>query len=197
MVRDSSRLERSQDAAAPIVIECAPEMTPDAWADHINLLVNSSVSAVIQLGRVLSEAKIKLQHGQWQALFKSGKVQINLRVAQRIMAIAHNQALSKTTNSSCLPASPDVLYTLSRLPSDDVEAHILARRIHPGMTIREARQLIKPVTQPEKEKQPAGDFEYHVEELINTILLKLNKVPDHLFVDVIAAVIEHLQEVHD
>jgi hypothetical protein len=164
-----------RDAHSAPEIELVTDAMSAYWVPRINTIIVNCAEGWVQLGRELIEAKAKLGHGQWQALFRSGEVQLDLRVAQRLMAVARHEALAKTTNSSFLPPSPDALYALSKLPPPEIETYIVDRQITPTMTIAEARALGRP------ERPPAEpDFDSLVENLTPYLQRKLANVPQDL-----------------
>ena len=52
------------------------------------------------------------------------------RVAQRLMSIGSNSALSNATNSSHLPKALDAIYELSRMDPSDIEHGIESGAMH-------------------------------------------------------------------
>jgi hypothetical protein len=164
-----------RDAHSAPEFEIVTDATPAYWVDRINAIIRNCAEGWVQLGRELNFAKAKLNHGQWQSLFKSGKVQVNLRVGQRLMAVARHEALSKTTNSSFLPPSPDALYALSKLPPVEIETYIVDKQVTPTMTIAEACALGR------KEKPPVEpDFDTCVDTLTAYLKHKLANAPQEL-----------------
>jgi hypothetical protein len=116
----------------------------ELWAERITNAYGDSVSAIIEVGRQLVQAKQDCQ-GSWGELTgeTTGKplLPFGYRTARRIMAIANNAAISNRTHVSDLPASWGTLAILASLPADDIEAAIADGAIHPEMERKDAEAL--------------------------------------------------------
>ncbi len=129
---------------------------PVGWALRINGHLEKGVASWIMAGRDLITAKAQLVHGQFEALFKEGKIRIDERTGQMLMRCARNQALSKPHNHSFLPSALNTLHTLSKVEGTQLQAAIDAHKISPAMTTKDAKVLVaelvpakaKPATTP-------------------------------------------------
>ncbi len=119
-------------------LECVNDTMPTYWVERINQAVRRSAASLVAIGQVLLAAKGKLQHGEWEAMFKSGQVKLDLSFAQRLMKVARNAALAKAANLPFLPPSTTALAKLSQVPPSAVESGIAEGRINAGMTIADA-----------------------------------------------------------
>ena len=87
--------------------------TPRAlWAKRICAASRKTVAAMIQTGRLLIAAKAKLKHGEFIAMLRSD-LPFKERVAQHLMKIARNPAISKASNWSHLPVARSTLSDLA------------------------------------------------------------------------------------
>lgn len=146
----------------------------DREADRFESAMRKSVAAAIRLGKRLLEAKAALAHGEFGRLFADhpqaveGALRISPRWAQRLMSIAANRAITNATHASHLPADLTSVYTLSRLPEQELEAAIADGSVRPDMRREDVRRLL-----------PADDSEHHE--------------PDHEVVKALAPVSEQLR----
>jgi hypothetical protein len=97
------------------------------------------VEAIVARGEVLIEAKAHLDQGEWR-VFCAG-LPFSQRHAHRLRAIASHKTLANRTFMSSLPDSLVVLYVLSTLSPAVVEAALADGRVHPRMSIKDARRL--------------------------------------------------------
>ena len=89
--------------------------TPRArWADTIRAAWLKSVQGIIDTGKALTEAKHALPHGEW-LLMVSEDLPFKERAAQRLMAIAADNWISKASHGTYLPASWRTLAEMTRL----------------------------------------------------------------------------------
>jgi hypothetical protein len=117
----------------------------ELWAERITNAYGDSVSAIIEVGRQLVQAKGECGHGGWGELTgeTTGKplLPFSHRTARRIMAIANNAAISNRAHVSDLPASWGTLAVLASMDADDIEAAIADGTIHPEMERKDAEAL--------------------------------------------------------
>src|SRR5690348_15538977 len=95
-------------------------LTAAEYAERITVCWQKSVANVIEAGRLLTEAKARLPHGQFSKL----KLPFSDRTAQMLMRIAAHPVLADPKHVSCLPASWGTLYALTQLPTAEVELGI-------------------------------------------------------------------------
>jgi len=171
---------------------------PVYWEDRIIKAVAKNAFSWIEIGLEFLAAKKALKKkGDWERLFAAGKISIRLRVAQRLMAIARNPVLLKTTNSSFLPSSPDALYELSKLPPTVLEAAIAEHSVTPALTITQARNLAQAQQDSQnssgKPKQES-DFDELVDDSTKYLKAKLGHVDYALIRRIVPELIGVLQQ---
>jgi hypothetical protein len=181
----------AQDAAAAV----------GTWVTRINAQTKRSAEGLIELGRLLLEAKAALAHGEWEAMFKDGGLQLDLRFALRLMQVAKNGALTKTTNLSSLPPSLDALTKLSRLPAETIEEGIEKGTISPAMTARRAKEFVEEHREPNADppaKSPAR-FQYDaaLSYLVRPMVARLRHMPDEWRERLLSDLIRDLKRVLD
>jgi hypothetical protein len=120
---------------------CTPLRTADRYLEQLAALHVSGVKAILTKGGLLNEAKTKLEHGEWQALCR--RLPFSQRHAHRFRAIATHPTLSNRTFVAILPEDLVVLYQMSRLAPEIVEAAIRDGRIHSRMALQDARELTR------------------------------------------------------
>lgn len=111
------------------------------YARRIRARLTEAVEAVLDVGRMLIEAKKTLPHGELQAMTRED-LGWSPRTAQRFMAIARHPELSKATHASRLPASWSLLAELARLEPKRLEAAIADGSVRPDMKRTEATRLV-------------------------------------------------------
>jgi hypothetical protein len=93
------------------------------FANQITMAWQSSVAAIIEVGKLLAEAKRTLPHGEFGAMIEND-LPFGARAAQMLMAIANHRGISNTKHVSHLPASWGTLYELTKLGDDEFEARV-------------------------------------------------------------------------
>ena len=175
----------SESHQASIVCHGAgnPDKTKaEHWAAAINRKLSASVVSLIEAGAALKSAKSMLKHGEWQRMFAEKLVRIHLREAQRLMEIAGNAVLAKANNCSHLPTSVQALSALAKTDPVALQNAILAARVHPAMTIREAQgfQVENPTPGMVPKRVAVGQFDAkrslrHCQRILR---VELDKCPD-------------------
>jgi hypothetical protein len=112
---------------------------------EINEAVHSCKGWAVQAGLLLLSAKAKLVHGQWSAMFESGRLDVTVRVAEMLMKIAGHPTLANPKYFSDLPQAWSVLYELSKLPPQMLEGEIHKAAVHPDLKHVQARQIVQRV----------------------------------------------------
>jgi phage N-6-adenine-methyltransferase len=106
----------------------------DRWQD--------SAQAIIDVGRMLIEAREGLSGADWTALFENGKLPFRRATAVRLMQVARNERITECSRVNTLPPSWGTLYELSKLPEPDLRRAFDEGRIHPEMERRDVKALI-------------------------------------------------------
>ena len=84
------------------------------WASRISARWQDSVDAILDVGRLLIEAKGELPHGQWLKMFDGREVPFGKRTAQMLIKVSLDARLTNTKHASLLPNSWFTLYELTR-----------------------------------------------------------------------------------
>lgn len=131
-------MKQNNSQAPPGQQAVAREVHAEYWAERINAKCRACAGLLIQIGFDLIDAKERLHHGQWQRLFQKRLIPFCLRGAQRLMALARNPVIAKTTNWSFLPATERALYMLAKADPEALQRALTAKQITPLMTLEEA-----------------------------------------------------------
>jgi hypothetical protein len=91
-----------------------------------------TTESIIDTGRLLIEAKAKIEHGEFEDMIDA-QLPFGPRAARMLMAIAANPVLSDRNHGSVLPPSWRTLYELSRLDGQVLLARIEDHSVNPGM----------------------------------------------------------------
>jgi hypothetical protein len=83
-----------------------------------------------------------LPHGAWTQLWKSGGVRFSKRKGDMLATIGRQLSELDEQTSAHLPAGWNILYHVSMLDLDTIKRHANTGTIHPGLTLREAKQLL-------------------------------------------------------
>ena len=161
-----TRRSKVMELALPVVLA---DDSPEEWASRVTSAFTTSVSSIIEVGRVLRAAKRDLGHRRFLSIFKGrpGAVQTPVpfgeRTAQLYMKIAGHAILSNPKCISHLPPSLGTLAELARLEPVTVESYINLGRIHPEMTRVEAIALVirleQPTSSPSAIQTRAAEFD--------------------------------------
>lgn len=112
------------------------------WATRIAERWRASVEAILEVGRLLVEAKASLPHGQFGAMVDND-LPFNARTAQRLMAIASDGRIANATHVSYLPASWGTLYELTLISDEEFDRGIAQNIIRPDMERREIAERLR------------------------------------------------------
>jgi hypothetical protein len=109
------------------------EPTPPwrSYATKITAAWRQAVESIVETGKLLIEAKAKVDPGNWLKLAE--ELPFGERTAQRLMEIARHPILSNPTHGSHLPPSWRTLYELSKIDDQVLLARIEDHSVHPGM----------------------------------------------------------------
>jgi hypothetical protein len=121
------------------------ELTTDQWAATITSTWQQAVASIIATGRLLTEAKAALRHGEWGKMIE--KLPFSWRTTDYLMSIAGHAVLSDSQFIAKLPPSWGTLAALSALPEEEVAAMIGDGRINADMTRDDAADLVRQVKQ--------------------------------------------------
>lgn len=136
--RARSLMREAERSASIQVVALAPAAGSPSrvWAARIAACWQASVRAILEVGRLLSQAKQDLPHGSFGKMIESD-LPFGARTAQMLMAIAADNRLSDTKHVSHLPASWGTLYELTKLDDDQFERKIADGTIRADMERQE------------------------------------------------------------
>lgn len=121
------------------------------WTVRITRCWRQSVEGFFRTGSMLIQAKVALDHGQFQAMIES-KLPFGARTAQMLMAVAADKRLSNAKRISHLPPNWGALYDLTRLDDRTLEKHFKNGTICPEM---ERSDISTTVKQQNRERREA------------------------------------------
>lgn len=124
------------------------------WASKINVLWRKTAEQYIEMGRLLAEAKATMPASEWKILIDS-KLEFDETKAKKLMRIAANEGLTKSSNLNALPASFTTLYTLSQLEPKEINKAIARNDITPNMDGEDASDLVDMINPKEKPAKPS------------------------------------------
>jgi hypothetical protein len=116
--------------------------TRKEFATLINTSWRKSVTAIIEAGRWLIEAKAELEHGEFQQMIEDD-LDFGSRTAEMLMRIAAHPVISNAKYVSHLPPSWGTLYEIACLPVDEetLVSWMQSDIIHNGITRAEVKKL--------------------------------------------------------
>lgn len=112
------------------------------WIEQIRSFCEQEKSSTIELAKIVLAAKRKLHYGQWSQLWKCGRLPFSKRKAEMLMVIGRNLGSLDAQNSAHLPSAWNTLYYLARLERAILENLILDGIVHPGLTLKKAKEVL-------------------------------------------------------
>lgn len=106
------------------------------WAGLITVAWNKTRDGILDVGRLLDEAKGELEHGQFEAMVEKD-LPFGPRSARRFMAIRRDPRISNRTHESVLPANWGTLYELTKLSDEEFAEGVERNIIRPDMERKE------------------------------------------------------------
>ncbi|MBI3418003.1 MAG: hypothetical protein HY043_22160, partial [Verrucomicrobia bacterium] len=145
------------------------------WRAEIQERWAETATSILPLASVVLLARRSLRHGEWAALWESGRMPFSKRKAEMLVSIG--QGLGDLNANTCahLPRGWRVLYLLSKLDREILLREITNGAIHPKLTLNAARELVaclqgrltrKPV-HPGKIERRLGRFREFVHQTLN------------------------------
>lgn len=118
-----------------------PALTSHEWAARIGAAWRQSLDSILLAGRLLSEAKEALAHGQWLDMIE--ELAFGSRTAQRLMQISADPRLANSTHASHLPPHWATLYELTRLDDAQFDGALASGTIKPDMQRGDISSMVK------------------------------------------------------
>lgn len=131
-----------------------PGAPAEEWAARINACWQASVTGILQVGRLLTEAKAHLDHGDFGDMIER-QLPFGERTAQMLMAIGKDPRLTNPKHVSLLPASWGTLYELTKLSDEEFDAGVEKKIIRADMERKDA-----PKAHLAGRAQAKGDLDY-------------------------------------
>lgn len=111
------------------------------WAQRIADSWGQALTAVLETGAALVQAKAQLKHGEFEAMIEAD-LPFGTSTARRLMAVAQHPELSNRAHGHVLPRSWRTLYELTKLDAPTLTAALAEGRIRPDMERPEATRLV-------------------------------------------------------
>jgi hypothetical protein len=113
------------------------------WVCRIQAACARGASNVLELARLVRAARSALSYGGWSKLWQTGEMPFSKRKGEMLVTIGGClEGLSDAQTSARLPAAWNTLYYLARLGSGTLKQLIDQGRVHPGLRLQEARELL-------------------------------------------------------
>jgi len=142
----------------------------ESWEQDIRDRWARGPSYKLALARLVCEAKRTLVYGEWERLWKQ-KDLFSKRKANMLIVVDRELGNADGQTSAHLPCGWTTLYVLSRMGLHVVERLIVEGRVHPKLTLEEAKALRSELTNgsritsaPSKVAQRVGRFADFVRE---------------------------------
>jgi hypothetical protein len=131
--------------------------TISGWAAAIKQTWACGPANILELARLIAQARKALQYGEWSQLWRANRLPFSKRKGEMLRAIGTNLNKLDVQNSAHLPTAWNTLYYLARLGLSTVEQLIRKGRIHPGSSLKEAKALVAEfrIGKPHKNSRPA------------------------------------------
>lgn len=112
------------------------------WVAKITASWRAGFDSMLEVGRLLREAKAALPHGSFMAMVET-QLPFKLRYAEVLMKIGDDARLTNPQHAAILPRSPATLHELQRLTPCEFDARVADGSIRPDMSRSQAKALVK------------------------------------------------------
>ena len=112
-----------------------------SWVESISAAWARGAIGTLELAQLVAQARAALKYGQWSQLWRAEGVPFSKRKGEMLVVIGKAVEGLDAQNSAHLPVAWNTLYYLARLCHDLLKRMILAGRVHPDLSLREARAL--------------------------------------------------------
>jgi hypothetical protein len=124
------------------------------WVGEIKAAFSNGRECALNLAKIVWTAKRKLHYGQWSALWRSGSLPFKKRKGEMLVVIWKGLGRLDAHTCSHLPSSWRTLYLLAQLDSKAVVDLVGQGKIHPRLTVQEARALLDQVEDGQRPRRP-------------------------------------------
>lgn len=114
----------------------------EQWSSQIRSVWARGAANTLELARVVCYARQRLPYGAWARMWSPSEMPFSKRKADKLVSIGQHLGRLDENICSHLPTRWSILYCLSRLGAAAVERCINEGTIHPGLTLREAKELL-------------------------------------------------------
>jgi len=125
-----------------------PKHPTDDWDEEIGMWVGQTrwaasqvVAAHVQLGKVLTQAKRSLPHGQFSRLLDNPHMPFGVRQSQKLVKLATHPAIADASNHWRLPMAVDTLSLLAAVSPGDLRRGMAKSEVNYRMTISDAKRF--------------------------------------------------------
>jgi hypothetical protein len=115
------------------------------WVQEISAAFSRGRENAMALAKVVWTAKRKLLFGQWTALWRSGGIPFSKRKGEMLVVIWKGLGSLNAQVAAHLPSSWSTLYLLAQFDSKVLVELSGQGKVHPALTIQEARNLLSAV----------------------------------------------------
>jgi hypothetical protein len=144
--RDTTSEKNGHLVAAPLAITRAalPKVDLRDWVSQIQAAYAREASDVLELARLMSRVHGRLPYGSWGRLWESREMRMPFKKRKGDMLVTIGRCVEglDAQSSAQLPAAWNTLYYLARLGCKLMEKLISEGRIHPGLSLEEAKALL-------------------------------------------------------
>jgi hypothetical protein len=115
----------------------------EQWLIRVGNEYGKHGESAVKLGGVLVAARAELRRtAQWSAFLKSKSLPFSERKAQMLVRIHEQLATLDAQTFAGLPCGWSILNEISGLTPSVIEEHVRSGRIHPRLTLKQAKELI-------------------------------------------------------
>ena len=115
----------------------------ETWTFYIPAKIPHAVPGVIELGRVLAEAKTALAPAEYDRLFNERLVPFGRSSANQLIAIASHAVLANPTHAAVLPTAWTILGVLAGIPAELLDPAVREGRLSPTSSRSDAKTLYR------------------------------------------------------
>lgn len=120
----------------------APRTVP-AWIQVIHEVWSRGTTNTLELARVIARARKCLPYGHWGHLWRSSQaLPFSKRKGDMLVVIGQELGDLDAQNFAQLPSAWSTLYYLALLGRTEVEEAVRQGKIHPGLTLQEAKLML-------------------------------------------------------
>ena len=163
----------------------AKESQAEFWAEQICAQIGKSVEAIVDIGRLLIQAKQRCGHGEWGRMFGEHLVPFGQETARRLMLIAKHPVLSNSTHGWNLPTSWRTLYELTTMSDDQLLQALTDGVITPETERKHVLKLLRHI----RSETPAGPIPPLVTDRYELLESDVATLATHLDADSVDCII--------